>query len=382
MTCGNLISKPLRHSVLFRTIFLKGTTLSSRYKSDDLSALDAQAEAIKISLGPFVFQASRALRDLGILSYLDDNFSTGATVESVADHCELSTYGARVLMDAGLSCGLIWLQDDHYTLTKTGYFLLSDAMCRVNMDFSQDVCNRPLEHLQEAIKTGKPSGLREFGDWPTIYPAVPSLPEKAQKSWFEFDHLYSDRAFPVLLEEVFKSSPKQICDIGGNTGKWALKCTKHDPNVTMTIIDLPEQITNAKANVQARDMQDRVRFMPMNLLEDNNNIPADIDIYWMSQFLDCFSEDEIINILSQIRQNMRPDAEVYILELFWDRQKYDIASLTLNCTSLYFTAIANGNSRFYHSEPFFKALEKSGFEITECIDHIGLGHTLLKCSPK
>jgi hypothetical protein len=50
----------------------------------------------------------------------------------------------------------------------------------------------------------------------------------------------------------------------------------------------------------------------------------------------------------------------------------------LNATSLYFTCLANGNSRFYRSDDFLEIIEEAGLVIEERTDNIGLGHTLLK----
>ena len=97
----------------------------------------------------------------------------------------------------------------------------------------------------------------------------------------------------------------------------------------------------------------------------------------MSQFLDCFSPMEILSILRRVRSAMKPQADVYILELFWDAQRYEAASYSLNATSLYFTCLANGNSRFYRSDDFLEIVKEAGFVVTNRIDHIGLGHTLL-----
>jgi hypothetical protein len=37
------------------------------------------------------------------------------------------------------------------------------------MDFTHDVSYLGTFHLQEALTTGKPAGLKVLGDWPTIY---------------------------------------------------------------------------------------------------------------------------------------------------------------------------------------------------------------------
>jgi len=73
---------------------------------------------------------------------------------------------------------------------------------------------------------------------------------------------------------------------------------------------------------------------------------------------------------------------VFILEPFWDRQRFEIAAFCLQQTSLYFTALANGNSQMYSAATFLACVEEAGFEIAEQIDNIGLSQTLLKCSKK
>ena len=65
-------------------------------------------------------------------------------------------------------------------------------------------------------------GLKEFGEWQTIYEGLSQLPEQVQKSWFAFDHYFSDDAFPLVLKQVYKKGIKKLLDIGGNTGKWAI----------------------------------------------------------------------------------------------------------------------------------------------------------------
>jgi hypothetical protein len=70
------------------------------------------------------------------------------------------------------------------------------------------------------------------------------------------------------------------------------------------------------------------------------------------------------------------------MEPFWDLQKYKVAAFILQQTSIYFTAIANGNSQMYSSEVFFNCIQQAGFEIVDQINHIGLSQTLLKCKKR
>ncbi|MEF1289584.1 class I SAM-dependent methyltransferase [Vibrio sp. M260118] len=345
---------------------------------DPFNALEAKTQAQMLSFAPIVFHTARTLRDLGILAALDKAGEKGLNAVEIAQQTEVSEYGVKVLLDMAISANIVLWEKPNYSLANLGFFLLHDGMTNANMDFTADVCYAAMMHLTEAIVEGKPSGLKELGDWETIYQGLSRLPEKAKESWFKFDHFYSDRSFPILLEQVFKNQPKKIVDIGGNTGKWAMQCCKHNAAVDITIVDLPQQLEMAMKNASDHGFADRVHPFPANMLDKQQPLPESADIWWMSQFLDCFSPMEILTILKKVKGQLREGDSVYILELFWDAQKYDAASYSLNATSLYFTCLANGNSRFYRSDDFLEIIEEAGLVVEERTDNIGLGHTLLK----
>lgn len=48
-------------------------------------------------------------------------------------------------------------------------------------------------------------------------------------------------------------------------------------------------------------------------------------------------------------------------------------------TSLYFTAMANGNSKMYHSDDMISIINKAGLEIETIHDGLGQGHSILVC---
>lgn len=77
------------------------------------------------------------------------------------------------------------------------------------------------------------------------------------------------------------------------------------------------------------------------MIDKSLDLPSGADVWWISQFFDCFSPMDILSILQRVRKTMDNNARVYILELFGDAQRYDAATLSINATSLYFTCLAN-----------------------------------------
>ena len=300
-------------------------SLQKRYAKERFTAVQAQRLAQEIAFGPVVFQVSRLMLKFGIFRLLSDN-REGLSLEQISQKTELSRYAAQVLLEASLTIGTVLVKDDQYILAKAGWFLLNDEMAQVNMNFNQDVNYKGLFHLEEALLNGRPEGLKELGNWPTIYEGLSDLPGQAQKSWFGFDHFYSDNSFDQALEIVFSHSPRTLLDVGGNTGRWATKCVQYNEKVEVTIMD--------------------------------------------------------ISILSRAAQSMSAEGRLYIMETFWDRQKFETAAYCLTQISIYFTAMANGNSKMYHSDDMTRCIQESGLEIEEIYDNLGLGHSIVKCKLK
>lgn len=343
------------------------------------NALEAKSLAQWIAFAPFVFQATVAMRDLGLLATIEAAGEAGIDTVRLADQVGLSKYSTSVLLDFAVDIGLVEESGGTYILAKTGYFILNDEMTTVNINFTRDVCYQALGTLGESVRDGKPRGLIALGDWNNLYDGLTHLPDSASDSWFEFDHFYSDRAFEQLLPIVFSDPVREILDIGGNTGRWAERCLAYDSQVRVTIMDLPGQLEIARKNLSAEGYGDRFNTYSINVLRDNHPYYKGADVIWMSQFLDCFSEQEILQILGNTVAVMDDRTVLYITELFWNRQKFDAARFSLNAISLYFTCIANGKSRMYHSEDMKALVRRAGLVVEREIDDIGEGHTVFRC---
>lgn len=345
----------------------------------DCSAVDARSVAQQIAFAPIVFQAARTLRDLNILEVIRKNSEQGVDVGSIASELKLSQYGVGVLLELGEASGLVYSEHGRFFLTKVGLFILKDSMTNINMNFVADICYDAVKYLPESISKGTPEGLKVFGDWDSLYEGLAATQDNRFDSWFEFDHYYSDYAFTEALNIVFAHPPRTLLDVGGNTGKWALRCLAHHPEVQICLVDLPGQAAKATENINQAGYGARFCTHPLNVLEPTAAFPPGQEVIWMSQFLDCFSPEEITDILSKAVAAMSANSTLYIMETFLDRQKFEAARFSLQCTSLYFTSVANGDSKMYHSAEMIACVERAGLRVVEEFDHLGLGHTLLKC---
>ena len=154
------------------------------------------------------------------------------------------------------------------------------------------------------------------------------------------------------------------------------------PGIRLTIADLPRQLAHSRQAIRRQRLLRRVEFFGFDALDTRQPLPDGHDAIWMSQFLDCFSERQIVSILRRAARALEPGGALYVLEPLWDRQHNEVAAFCLQQTSLYFACVANGCSRMYHSADLLRCLDKGGFHVLEQHDHVGRYHTLLKCRRK
>jgi hypothetical protein len=352
--------------------------LDKKFSAERQSAFEARFEAQKIAFGPVVFQCVRYAWKRGMLQAIADAGETGLSVAQMADDGRWTAYVLKVVLETCLSAGVVYLSAGRYVLDKAGFIVLTDPITQVNIDFNHDVCYQALFSLEASLDAEKPLGLKVFGDWPTVYQGLSQLPEPARSSWFAFDHYYSDSSFPDILPDVFATAPKRVMDIGANTGKFTLAALAANASVKLHLVDLPGQLAVADRALQDAGLRERASLHPTDLLDAAAALPPGMDLVWMSQFLSCFSEAAIASIFRRVAAALAPNGQVLIMDTFWDRQRYDIASYCLINTSPYFNNLASGNSKVYESEDYVRLAKAAGLDLVTARDGIGYCHSLLR----
>jgi hypothetical protein len=352
--------------------------LNKKFSPERQSAFEARFEAQKIAFGPVVFQCVRYAWKRGMLQAIADAGDRGLSVDELAAEGRWSAYVLKVVLETCLSAGVVYLSDGRYVLDKAGFVILTDTITQVNIDFNHDVCYQAMFDLERTLDAEQPLGLKVFGDWPTLYQGLAQLPEPARTSWLAFDHLYSDASFPAIMPDVFATAPRRLMDIGANTGKFTLAALAADAQVAMHLVDLPGQLAVADAALRDAGVRERATLHPVDLLDDAAALPADMDLIWMSQFLSCFSEAAIASIFRRVAAALGPRGQVLVMDTFWDRQRYDIASYCLINTSPYFNNLASGNSKVYESDDYVRLAKAAGLTLLTARDGIGYCHSLLR----
>ncbi len=351
---------------------------NAHFTKDRMDAGEALNRAHFLAFAPFAFEAARILRDSGTLALLDDSGDNGATTEAVEMATGFSPNAAQVLLEAGLGTGLVACDGARFYLTMAGQYFLQHAAVRANTDFMRDVCLPGIGGLSDSLRADRPCGLERFGGWKNIFEALPHLPPAARNSWYAFNNHHSDGAFRDALPLVLAAAPKRILDLGGSTGRFALAALDRDAALHVGIAELQPDDTQLEPGVPAAIREGRITLHHLDVLAEDAGLPEGYDAIWMSQFLPCFSEEQIAAILSKCRVALPEDGSIWLLETFWDRQRHEAAAAALQLTSLYFVNVATGVSRMYRSDELLKMIGSAGFTVASEKDGLGRGHTLMR----
>lgn len=346
-----------------------------RKRQGEPRIIRALAEAQKIAFAPLAFQAVHAMFKSGML----DQISGEQSVSRAELAKRYGRYMADVLVESGVTSGVLTENESgEVSLSDVGYCLMTDEMTRINFNFVADVCYEGAARLYESLTESKPAGLPVFGEWPTIYEGLSKLPEPARTSWFAFDHLYSDAFFTQAIDLMAaNASLERVFDVGGNTGKFAGSLLRQRPEASVTIVDLPGQLAMARANMEWAG--ERCQYAAANVLS-NDEWPSGASVVWMSQFLDCFSHEQIVHILKKAAKVLAPGGSVFIAEPFIDFQTFAGAAYSLAQGSLYFTCMANGNSKFYTAKEMEECVQEAGLQVKRSWHALGkYQYSLMQC---
>lgn len=348
--------------------------------------MDVLLEAQKWACAPFIFKALSTAIKSGLLENISRN--PGMTVDFYAEKAGLTRYAAGLLVDVLSPAGFIEKDGDGaLSATKLGEVLAFDEITKTDFFFSDDVNYAALEKTEEALRCGRPAGLSAFDpSWRTIYPHLPELPEPARTSWFAYDHYHSDQAYRAALEKLSSFKCSHLVDIGGNTGRFTKMFLERFPDSKATFVDLPVECRAISGRKELSGLLNRISVKEIDWLTDATlDGVDDADVYWMSQFLDCFSFEEACGILRRTRSSMLDNpagnAVLAVLEPVVDEQRHKAAELSLAAASLYFAVLANGNSKFFNGAELRAIFRQSGFKVIEEHPNLGISHTLFILKP-
>lgn len=248
----------------------------------------------------------RAAVDLEVFTAVKEGHNT---TSALADRCNASERGLRMLADYMVMLGFLTKSENTYALTQDSEVFLvksSPAYLGGMLDFllSPSIFDG-FCRLTEAVRKGgtampdQGTIAEEHPEWVTFARTmVPMM--MAPANWIA-EHLVSTGG-----------TIRKVLDVAAGHGIFGVEIAKRFPDAEVTAVDWPNVLTVARENADAASLGDRFHTIAGNAFEVD--LGEGYDVVLLTNFLHHFGIPECEDFLRKVRASMAPGGRVITLE--------------------------------------------------------------------
>jgi len=234
-----------------------------------------------------------------------DVFSTigGKTLpaETIAKKVGADERAFTMLLNALTAMQLLEKTDNRYRNTPAGATLLSKKSPRYlgHIILHHQQLMNSWARLHDGVRTGKPIRTRAFRDDDTWR-------ENFLMGMFNM----AMQVAPSIVSQVDLSGRKQLLDMGGGPGTWAIHFCRKNPKLKATVYDLPATRPFAEKTIRKFRMARRIRFRDGDYLK--KGVEGTYDVAWLSHILHGESPKSCIKIVKKAVSALEPGGLILI----------------------------------------------------------------------
>lgn len=319
--------------------------------------------------GMWTAKATGVAASLGVADHIGEE---GATAEELARKCGVKPGPLYRLLRALSTTGLfVEHEDGRFTLTAIGACLRSDHPNSMRqMAIFQTRYN--WEHwgeLEHCVRTGTNAVEKVHGEPP--FEHLAKHPEKAECFDGAMVNITKMGIVSVLAAYDF-SKFATVADVGGGYGPLLAAILERNPGSSGILFDLPHVAKEAKKQLKASGVLDRVTIEAGSFFEA---APEGADAYVMKHILHDWSDKECVQILKQIRRRIPGHGKLLLIEAVVAGRNEPHFSKFLDLEML---VVTTGKERT--REEWEELCEEGGFRLARVVPTIGMS-SVIECEP-
>ena len=132
------------------------------------------------------------------------------------------------------------------------------------------------------------------------------------KRWMQITTALTKYEAQVCMHHHDFSGYRQMLDIGGNSGEFALQICKKHPEISATVLDLPLVCDIGAEHIQNEPEADRIQFIKGDGLRDT--LPANFDLITIKSMLHDWPEKEAKQIIANAGRSLQAGGTLLIFE--------------------------------------------------------------------
>ena len=165
---------------------------------------------------------------------------------------------------------------------------------------------------------------------------------------------------------------RKLVDVGGGHGFLLTSILKAYPQMQGVLFDLPSVVEGAGPVLEAQGVSDRCECIGGDFF---TSVPTGGDVYMMQSVLHGMTDEQILQLLHNIRQSMRENGTVLQIDMVVPEGKAPSTSKFGNLHMMIFTSSRE------RTEAEYRALyERAGFQLTSVLPTASV-FSLLEAKP-
>jgi 2-polyprenyl-3-methyl-5-hydroxy-6-metoxy-1,4-benzoquinol methylase len=228
------------------------------------------------------------------------------TVDAIAERCQASPRGVRILCDYLTIIGFLTKQGDRYAATPdTAMFLNRQSPAYVGSAV-EFLMSEPhidsMRQLTETVRTGTTNDRALQPDqltWVTFARSMAPLMFMPAKMMADF-------------LRVADAGPMRVLDIAAGHGRFGLAVAAANAGAEITAVDWAPVLEVAKENAAAAGVSARYRTIPGSAL--TVDLGSGYDLVLLPNFLHHFDEATCMTILTKMHGALKPGGRIAVLE--------------------------------------------------------------------
>jgi demethylspheroidene O-methyltransferase len=226
------------------------------------------------------------------------------TTKSVAAMCGLSPQAAFTLLTASRALKLTdEVTPGHWMVGELGASVLGNPAV-ADMVRHHAVLYRDLADPLAILRHRENTGLRNYWSY------VPGG-TRLEESHREYSRLMSS-SLALIADHILDSYPLKdyasLIDVAGGTGQFARVVKQRYPELSTTVLDLPEVVSEAKAMSTPHD----IRFVATDMF--HSPLPENSELFSLIRVLHDHDDEPVKQLLSRLHSALRPGGHLLIAE--------------------------------------------------------------------
>lgn len=232
-----------------------------------------------------------------------------STAEEVALKLDIDRRAAELLLDALIGREFLTKKEGIYSNTPLSQkFLVNTSPFYLGYIIRHGANMYPYwGRLEEAIRNGR-----------SLRPSRTRPPEELENFILGMHNLAQVIA-PKITKSISLNGIKNLIDLGGGPGTYAVHFCGNYPNLKVTVFDLPDVLPITEKVIKSFGLSDRINLIAGDFHKDP--LPSPFDAAWLSQIIHGDGPEFCKALIRKVYGILNPGGKIIIQDFILDETK-------------------------------------------------------------